>query len=88
MGTPSFPQLLFDKVYQDDINRLRSMEEMWKSRRPPQALSYTEIIEAAVDVETRKGDILNAGQRIWSLEENVIVFKDRYASYPPVQKVS
>ncbi|RDL37331.1 Uncharacterized protein BP5553_04764 [Venustampulla echinocandica] len=76
MGTPSFPQLLFDKVYQDDINRLRSMEEMWKSRRPPQSLSYAKIIEPAVDVETRKEQILKAGQRIWNLEENAIVFKD------------
>ncbi|KAF4626952.1 hypothetical protein G7Y89_g11199 [Cudoniella acicularis] len=76
MGTPSFPQLLFDKVYKDDITRLRSMEEMWKTRRPPEPLNYDGIIEKAVDVETSKDKILKDGQRVWNLEENVIVFKD------------
>lgn len=77
MGTPSFPQLLFDKVYKDDITRLRSMEEMWKTRRPPEPLNYDGIIEKAVDIETSKEKILKDGQRVWNLDENVIVFKDR-----------
>jgi len=51
MGTPSFPQLLFDKVYHDDVVRLRTMEEMWKTRRPPEALSYANIIEQAAETE-------------------------------------
>ncbi|KAH8684658.1 hypothetical protein BGZ60DRAFT_427015 [Tricladium varicosporioides] len=76
IGTSSFPQLLFDKVYKDDIIRLRSMEEMWKTRRPPEPLNYDGIIEKAVDIETSKEKILKDGQRVWNLEENVIVFKD------------
>jgi ubiquitin-like 1-activating enzyme E1 B len=45
MGTEAFPQLLFDKVYKDDIERLRSMEEMWKMRRPPTALDYATVLK-------------------------------------------
>lgn len=76
MGTDSFAQLLFDKVYKDDVIRLRSMEEMWKTRRPPEALDYTTVIEKAADAEARKEKVLKDGQRVWTLEENVVVFKD------------
>ncbi|OWP00707.1 hypothetical protein B2J93_1310 [Marssonina coronariae] len=76
MGTESFPQLLFDKVYKDDIARLRSMEEMWKTRRPPEALDYASVLGNAADAEARKRKILREGQKIWTLEENVVVFKD------------
>lgn len=76
MGTESFPQLLFDKVYNEDITRLRSMEEMWKTRRPPEPLDYAMVIEKAAGVGAAKDKILKDGQRVWSLEENVVVFKD------------
>lgn len=76
MGTPSFPQLLFDKVYKDDIIRLRSMEEMWKSRRPPEPLDYEIVFNGAAKACSRKSAILKDGQRVWDLEENVVVFKD------------
>lgn len=77
MGTVSFPQLLFNKVYKDDITRLRSMEEMWKTRRPPVPLDYETIMKEAAEMEAVKDKILKDGQRIWTLQENVIVFKDR-----------
>jgi ubiquitin-like 1-activating enzyme E1 B len=77
MGTESFPQLLFDKVYKDDITRLRSMEEMWKTRRPPEPLDYETIVKEAGEAAAVKDKILKDGQRIWTLQENVIVFKDR-----------
>lgn len=77
MGTESFPQLLFDKVYKDDIVRLRSMEEMWKTRRPPEPVDYASILEKAADAEARKQKILKDGQRVWTLVENMVVFKDR-----------
>lgn len=77
MGTDSFPQLIFDKVYKDDINRLRSMEEMWKSRRAPEPMDYASVIAQAVNHEARKQKIIKEGQKIWTLEENVMVFKDR-----------
>jgi ubiquitin-like 1-activating enzyme E1 B len=77
MGTDEFPQLLFDKVYKDDIVRLRSMEDMWKTRRPPEPMDYATVISKASDAEARKQKIFKDGQRVWTLEENVIVFKDR-----------
>lgn len=77
MGRPAFPQLLFDKVYQDDITRLRSMEEMWKTRRSPQPLSYATITEQANGGQKSTEQILKEDQRVWTLEENVAVFKDR-----------
>ncbi|KAI9744895.1 MAG: E1 ubiquitin-activating protein uba2 [Claussenomyces sp. TS43310] len=77
MGTETFPQLLFDKVYKDDIIRLRSMEEMWKSRRPPEALDYVTLLEHLKQSDIApKESILREGQRAWTLEENVVVFKD------------
>ncbi|TEY33724.1 hypothetical protein BOTCAL_0662g00020 [Botryotinia calthae] len=76
MGTDAFPQLLFDKVFKDDIIRLRSMEDMWKSRRPPEALDYTTLNTEAGNDEAIKQAILKDDQRVWNLVENLIVFKD------------
>lgn len=76
MGTPAFPQLLFDKVFKDDVIRLRSMEEMWKSRRPPEPLDYETVLKAAAKADLRKASILKDGQSVWGLEENVVVFRD------------
>lgn len=74
MGTSSFPQLLFDKVYKDDINRLRSMEEMWKTRRAPDPLNYAEVWENTKGLKIK--DTLRAAQRVWTLEENLLIFAD------------
>lgn len=76
MGTEAFPRLLFDKVYKDDIVRLRSMEEMWKTRRPPEPMDYAEVLAKSTDAEARKQKIVKDGQKVWSLEENLVVFKD------------
>ncbi|KAF7924976.1 uncharacterized protein EAE98_007064 [Botrytis deweyae] len=76
MGTDAFPQLLFDKVFKDDIIRLRSMEDMWKSRRPPEALDYTTLNVEAGNEAAVKQAILKDDQRVWNLHENLIVFKD------------
>lgn len=78
MGSETFPQLLFDKVYQDDIIRLQSMEDMWKTRRRPEPLDYTTILTKIEGSDVlSKEEILRADQRAWTLEENVILFKDR-----------
>lgn len=78
MGTDAFPQLLFDKVYKDDIARLRSMEEMWKTRKAPEPLDYATIAARANDAISRTMELVRDDQRIWTLEENLAVFKDRY----------
>lgn len=81
MGTEEFPQLLFDKVYKEDIVRLRSLEEMWKTRRPPDPLDYATLAAKAEALEPSKDKILKSGQKTWTLEENLVVFRDRYETF-------
>lgn len=76
MGTPEFPRLLFDKVFNADVERLRSVEDMWKSRRAPEPLKYEAVMESAKDTAEKKSEILADDQKVWSLEQNLVVFND------------
>jgi ubiquitin-like 1-activating enzyme E1 B len=76
MGSVSFAQKLFDKVFRDDIMRLRSMEDMWKSRRPPEPLEFEKLAAGALEAKERKDEILKDSQRVWTLEENLVVFHE------------
>ncbi|KAM3441912.1 hypothetical protein MY4824_001326 [Beauveria thailandica] len=75
-GTPEFPKMLFDKVFNTDIERLRSVEEMWKSRTPPVALDYAKVLSEAGDAIASITALLADDQKIWTLEENLAVFND------------
>ena len=75
MGSKDFSQRVFDKVFHDDIIRLRDMEDMWKTRKPPRTLSFGTLYEEAIAVEST---ISSYDQRIWSLVEDLAVFRDRY----------
>jgi ubiquitin-like 1-activating enzyme E1 B len=78
MGTEPFPQMLFDKVYKDDITRLRSMEEMWEGKDfIPEPIDYATTTARAEDTVKTIEQILKADQKPWTLEENVLVFKNR-----------
>ena len=68
--------MLFDKVFYDDIERLRSMPDMWKSRKPPEPLKYDDVLARAKDALASKDSLLYDGQKVWSLEESLVVFKD------------
>lgn len=76
VGSEDFPQQLFDKVFKADIERLRSMEDMWKTRPPPQPLDYKTVMSHATEALASKEAILQDGQKVWSLEENLVVFND------------
>ncbi|KAK7723958.1 E1 ubiquitin-activating protein uba2 [Diaporthe eres] len=76
VGSEKFPQLLFDKVFKTDIERLRSMEDMWKSRQAPQSLDYQTLLEKAGEALAAKDTIFQDGQKVWSLEESLVVFND------------
>ncbi|KFY45166.1 hypothetical protein V495_03087 [Pseudogymnoascus sp. VKM F-4514 (FW-929)] len=76
MGTDEFPKLLFNKVFNEDITRLRSMEEMWTTRRKPDPLEYDTVAAAAAPLEESKETVLKIDQKPWTLEENLTVFKD------------
>jgi ubiquitin-like 1-activating enzyme E1 B len=72
VGTKDFSQMLFDKVFNTDIARLCSMEEMWKSRRKPEPLDYQTLKSKVPAVDEA---FLENGQKIWSLEENLAVLE-------------
>lgn len=76
IGTDNFAQMLFDKVFYADINRLRSMDDMWHSRKPPNPLKYEEVMAQASEAIAAKESLLQDDQKIWSLEENLVVFND------------
>ncbi|PKS07022.1 hypothetical protein jhhlp_005619 [Lomentospora prolificans] len=76
VGTPEFPQMLFDKVFDTDIERLRSMEDMWKSRKAPESIKYDDVMSRATDALESKEALLRDGQRVWNLEESLVVFQD------------
>lgn len=76
VGTEEFPRMLFTKVFKTDIERLRSIEDMWKSRKPPEVLDYDTLLKQANGLGSSADAILEDGQKVWSLEENLIVFND------------
>ncbi|CAK7562396.1 MAG: E1 ubiquitin-activating protein uba2 [Sporothrix epigloea] len=78
IGSDDFAQMIFSKVFHADLVRLKSMEDMWKTRAPPDPLAYAEVMarEATASASLGKEQVLRDGQRVWSLEENVVVFND------------
>jgi ubiquitin-like 1-activating enzyme E1 B len=73
MGSDDFPRLVFNKVFQEDIERLRSMEDMWKNRRAPEALEYEKLSQEALGVGP---NVARKDQIVWTLAENFAVFVD------------
>jgi ubiquitin-like 1-activating enzyme E1 B len=68
--------MLFDKVFNADIQRLLSVDDLWKSRRAPEPLKYEAIEPRTQQLSTSIADILADEQKVWSLEENLAVFED------------
>ena len=75
MGTSEFHRRVFDKVFGEDISRLRSMEEMWQTRRKPDPLDFNQIQDESASIDAT---ISNSDQKVWTLAEDFVVFKDRY----------
>ena len=75
MGSEDFAPKVFEKVFKDDINRLRSMEDMWKTRNPPNALNFEELSKSADGIDAI---VAQQDQKVWTEAENFVVFKDRY----------
>jgi len=74
MGSEDFARKVFEKVFQDDINRLRSMEDMWKTRKPPIALNFDELSKSVDGISV---SIAHQDQKVWTDSENFAVFRDR-----------
>lgn len=60
-------------MFKRDIDRLLSMEDMWKSRKPPTPLDHAKVVKEAQNLEP---EIAQEDQRKWSLAENYAVFAD------------
>lgn len=73
MGSDDFAKQVFDKVFNEDIERLRKMEDMWKDKQSPESLSYETLQQEVAKLDP--SDIVN-DQRVWSTVENFVVFKD------------
>ena len=69
MGSDEFAQQVFDKVFKEDVERLRSMEDMWKSRKQPHSLDYAQFDQQSTSLPTDD-------QKEWTRKENFAVFKD------------
>ncbi|MCJ1275872.1 E1 ubiquitin-activating protein uba2 [Puttea exsequens] len=74
MGSDDFARKVFEKVFKDDIDRLRSMEDMWKSRTPPTALNFDDINKNASHIDASA--ICQNDQKTWTKIENFSVFCD------------
>jgi ubiquitin-like 1-activating enzyme E1 B len=73
MGSDSFAKEVFEKVFKEDIERLRGMEDMWKTRKPPQPLEYDALQQEATTINTT---ISASDQQVWPLVGNFAVFSD------------
>ena len=71
MGSEDFPRLVFEKVFVQDIERLRAMEDMWKHRPKPNPLSFEELKQQATGVVEA---IADRDQTVWTVAENFTVF--------------
>ncbi|TID21847.1 ubiquitin-activating enzyme E1 3 [Venturia nashicola] len=73
MSSPEFVRLVFDKVFKEDVERLLSMEDMWKNRRSPAALNFEQLLEEGKSIPAT---IADQGQSVWTVAENFAVFSD------------
>ncbi|KAF1814351.1 ThiF family protein [Eremomyces bilateralis CBS 781.70] len=73
MGTPEFGRLVFDKVFGEDIERLLSMDDLWKTRKRPRSLKF-EV--TSKDAKGLGPSTCKDAQKTWSLAENFVVFLD------------
>ncbi|PHH83841.1 hypothetical protein CDD82_32 [Ophiocordyceps australis] len=76
VGTKDFAKMLFDKVFKKDIERLLSVQDMWKTRPSPKPLDFDMLALQASQIVPSKDKVLSDSQKTWSLEENMVVFQD------------
>ncbi|KAL8776688.1 MAG: hypothetical protein Q9213_008176 [Squamulea squamosa] len=76
MGSDDFPRKIFEKVFTEDINRLRSMEDMWKRRQKPTALDFDTVLKSSASGGEVGDSVTKRDQDVWNLAENFTVFCD------------
>ncbi|KAH8556244.1 hypothetical protein BGW37DRAFT_5317 [Umbelopsis sp. PMI_123] len=75
MGSDVYGKSVFDKIFTRDIQRLLSMEDMWKNRTAPTPLAYSELTATTT---TDSSSVVNGlkDQHIWSVRECFDMFMD------------
>lgn len=77
MGSEDFAKAIFSKVFDRDIERLRSMEDMWTTRTPPNALKWDQVSALAEDID---GDnVAKQDQITWTQAQSIAVFNSSLA---------
>ncbi|KAL8933662.1 MAG: hypothetical protein Q9216_006266 [Gyalolechia sp. 2 TL-2023] len=76
MGSDDFSRKIFEKVFGDDINRLCSMKDMWKTRRPPNPLYFDAVSKNSASGGEVSESVAKRDQVPWNLAENFTVFCD------------
>ncbi|KAJ2963455.1 hypothetical protein NQZ79_g1581 [Umbelopsis isabellina] len=75
IGTDSYTKKVFDKTFTRDIERLLTMDEMWKNRSPPSPLFFDELEQSMASADSNGAEGLK-DQHIWSIRDNFDMFKD------------
>ncbi|KAI8576590.1 hypothetical protein K450DRAFT_256340 [Umbelopsis ramanniana AG] len=75
MGSDEYGKAVFDKIFTGDIQRLLSMEDMWKNRTPPTPLYYDEL---AATMQAQMTSDVNGlkDQHTWNVRECFDMFVD------------
>lgn len=81
----SFINELFEKIFKVDIERLLSIETLWKARKKPIPLDMTEYREALQQLleQELSSSILTADTKVWTILENIYSL---YKSSESIQK--
>ncbi|KAJ6099405.1 hypothetical protein N7467_000940 [Penicillium canescens] len=75
LGTDEGYRKVFQKVFGKDIERLRTMKDMWKTRQQPQLLDFDTLDQTLSSIDPA---IATKDQEAWTIEENFAVFRDSF----------
>lgn len=70
--SPDFDKIMFDKIFGLDINRLLSMDSMWKTRKAPIPLDFDVVHSRSHHVAD---SVVAQEQKPWTLEESFVVLR-------------
>jgi ubiquitin-like 1-activating enzyme E1 B len=73
MGSEDFPRAIFEMVFKEDIERLLSMEDMWKTKKAPVALDFDKL---STEAKAPAATVMQDDQRVWTMAENFAIFVD------------
>jgi ubiquitin-like 1-activating enzyme E1 B len=74
MGTEEYSSKVFKKVFHDDIEHLRVVPELWKSRKAPISLEL-----AKLQLKNKK-NITEEDQQVWTVDQCAQIFVEWYDS--------